>query len=450
MTSNIQLNNEFEQVPSIEDLSSDSSKESAISSANSSSLLGSCTNCQSTLLERKFSQLETKIDTIFSLASALNSRSLEQNSQTLYQMSELQENRASMKNANCLNLVVRIIYDEWNELFEFFSLYKEHKLNRSIFSLFKNKSTFIEILNRRLLSRKLACQTLSNLISSKFLPQNGQPSEQEVRKKLNVFNFIRKITEFNENYFSFIISHIDSHTLNSVEFNEELASSSANILSIQELTALNESLSELTKRSFDEEQRLYLIAFGGAHAICELFTILWNFVEYFKKISSKSSSSNVILNDVAHKLSLNSIIIISNLTINTDLNGELYGKRYWLISVHSSLNKLLNNLVFALKSGDIIESNLMHDLIKSHICLIRNLSYKPENVNNFVMNEVNFARLLAKCALVYSSKYLLKDRCLSLKIVLQGLVNLSTLSMINKESICNVKGMLQALVALLK
>lgn len=179
MISSIQVNKERS---SLDDFSSVSSKESAISSTTSTSELPSsttaaaisiagpnlsgCTNCQSNLLERKFVQLEHKIDTIFSLASALNSRSLEQNSQALYQMSEAQENRTSMKNAQCLSLVVRISYDEWNELYEFFNLYKQRRLERNAFSLFKNKSTFIEILNRRLLSRRLANQTLSNLIPS--------------------------------------------------------------------------------------------------------------------------------------------------------------------------------------------------------------------------------------------------------------------------------------------
>lgn len=179
MISSIQANKERS---SLDDFSSVSSKESAISSTTSTSELpcstteavisiagpnlAGCTNCQSNLLERKFAQLEHKIDTIFSLASALNSRSLEQNSQALFEMSEAQENRTSMKNAQCLNLVVRISYDEWNELYEFFNLYKQHRLERNTFSLFKNKSTFIEILNRRLLSRRLANQTLSNLIPS--------------------------------------------------------------------------------------------------------------------------------------------------------------------------------------------------------------------------------------------------------------------------------------------
>lgn len=230
---------------------------------------------------------------------------------------------------------------------------------------------------------------------------------------------------------------------------------------MNELVSLSEPLNELAKRSFNEKERLHLIEFGGAHAICELFTILWNFIEYFKnKNCFARPQNNLLLNDTIHKLSLNSIIVLCNSTVSPDLVGELHHKRYWLITVYSCLNKLLNNLILALKRGDTVLSDSIHDLIKSHVCLISKLSYRSETINGFdnssfsssylAMNEVNFSKLLTKCAVVYSSKLLLKQRNLSLKIILQGLVNLSSLSMGNKESICNVKGSLKTLVNLLK
>lgn len=140
----------------------DLSSESGTTSSESEFENG-CEKCQ---FEMKFSNLEVKIDTIFSLASTLNSQNLEQNSQILYNMSESNLNFDSIQNSNCLQLVIKIVYDEWNEFFEFFHLYKQNKLEENMFSLFKNKRNFIQILQRRLLSRKLGNQTMFNLIIS--------------------------------------------------------------------------------------------------------------------------------------------------------------------------------------------------------------------------------------------------------------------------------------------
>jgi len=212
-----------------------------------------CSNCQASLLQAKFAQLESKIDTIFSLASTLNSKHLEHNSQALFNLSSSSADCLdSMKNSRCINLVVRLIYEEWTELFEFFTFYTKSCLDKSALSLLSDKVCLLEVLNRRLLSRELANQTLANLVD-----------DTRASKKLRIYELIKKLNAFSQSFFSFLISRIDSQTLDSVAINDHVLVATTGLFSNDTLQSLNESLGELVKRSFDEEQRFYLGKLGG-------------------------------------------------------------------------------------------------------------------------------------------------------------------------------------------
>lgn len=448
------------------DISSES-----VSTSSESELETGCEKCQ---FQTKFSQLEVKIDTIFSLASTLNSQNLEQSSQILYNMSESNLNFDSMQNTNCLGLVIKIVYDEWNELFEFFHLYKHNKLGDNMFSLFKNKKNFIQILQRRLLARKLGNQTIFNLIMSsnktevifyilfdhtfylnKYIIQSfkmdfdiaSQPINLKNGKDLKIYELTRSITNYSTSFYEFLISKINGQTLNFIELNTVVLNDTKSVFSLSALTNLKENLNELAKRSFDEEQRQLCTSLGTAAALCEIYSIIFNFIDYFK---IKSIFANKQFDELIHKISLNLLITLNNLTVNQRLNDKLCLKRYWLITMHFSLNKFFNSVTNRKRE----ESIQSHDLIKLHACLIRNLSRKTTQKNkadiSFVsLQEINFSKLLTKCAIFYSTQ-ISKENNSTLKIVLQAMLNLSALSMKNKEIICHVNGSLLMLLSILR
>ena len=145
------------------------------------------------------------------------------------------------------------------------------------------------------------------------------------------------------------------------------------------------------------------------------------------------------------------MIILNNLTTNNKLNDQLCLKRYWLSTIYFSLGKSLISAIANQKKDDSVQPN---DLIKLHACLIRNLSStnsqnNKTDISSVTLQEINFSKLLTKCALFYSRK-ISKENNSTLKIILQAMLNLSALSMKNKENICNVNGSLQMLLNFLR
>ena len=390
-------------------------------------------------LNKKLSQLELKIDVVYSLASTLNSRYLEQNSKILLDLSVRKQHCESMQTANCFGLITRIVYDEWNELYDFFELCKQDRVDLA-FSIFRNKRNFVDILRRRLESRKLANETVANLLT------NSQAMDA-TRKQAKIAETIRHLNKYSEGFLHLFITKIDGvkedEPFNFVALTEEALADSSR------LTELNNLIADLAKRSYDEQHRSHLIRLGGAHALSEILTIVWSFLD-------RPAWINII-----YKLTLNAITALNNLTfsnkLSADLNNELCIRKYWLRTVHHCLNRLLNRLLENINEPP----GLVHDLIKQHACLIRNLSYKldgrhvqaedDQNMSGLItLSEINFAKLLTKCGIVYASKHLIKEHCLNLKIILNALLNLSTLSMSAKEKICDVNGSLKMIASLLK
>ncbi len=402
------------------------SKDSLILST-STNTDSTCANCQATILQEKFAQLETKIDTIFSLASTLNSKHLHHNSQALFNLSASSTDCLdSMKNSRCINLVVRLIYEEWNELYDFYDLFKQKRLEQSSFTLLSDRICLLEILNRRLLSRELANQTLANLIGV-----------TNTSKELRIYESIKKLNVYSHKFYSYLISRIDTQTLDCVYIEDHVMTSSLELFSCDTLNSLNENLNDLAKRSLDEEQRFYLCKLGGSQAICEFFTIICTFIKFIESSSIENQISKIL-----NKLTLSSILVLNNLTASQSIGDQLCTRKYWLTSVFSFLTNLINK---AVTNSD--NSTDIHDLIKTLVCLLRNLaaSVNTKSSSSLILNQHNFPKLLTKLCLFYNIH---NQRPCNLKVSIQALLNFSTLSSANKEAICNVPDALSLFISL--
>ena len=275
--------------------------------------------------------------------------------------------------------MVQIIYDEWHEIYEFYEAFYQKSLGKNnFFSGLSNRANLAGVLQRRLNARLQAAQALFNLA------HNSHASKRE----LKILDLITKIRQYNENFlnsFSLKISEINETNPNLISYENDA------LLDVDVLKQLKENVSELSKRSFDEEQRLSLIEFGGLQVISELLEVHWNFLSQF-------------INETVSKITRDSLTILTNLTLVEKLHTQVCTKRHLLRAIHRCLKVQLESLAH--------DTNfpIAHDLIKITSCLIRNLSSKPEKSNSsdehsqaiLTLNETNFSDLLTRCAILHS------------------------------------------------
>jgi hypothetical protein len=400
-------------------------------------------------------RIEKKFDSIYSLASMLNSRNLEQNSQILLNLTESFDYCQSMRESNFMTILGQIIYDEWRELYEYLddqNLIENSKLD--------------DICKIRLNARTKAKKAMSNLIMN---------NSNNNRLELNVWDMLQVVNGFNE---SFLVNK---------SFDYDLF----------KLNELNDAISDLLKRSFDEQQKNILINLGVLLGLCELIEIIWN----FSNIEQYEEEFN--------KITLNSLIILNNLTmLNTNLTLSICSRRFSLNGLYKCLERcylIINEKLFSVDYGNYnkLTSRLClqieFDIIKIISSLIKNLnSIKSDesvpdnnnnknnnnnnnnaNINNSInnkinflsqnnsknnndqlktlainnFNEFNFCFLLTKCLLIYSikrtSNIVNNLNQSTLKSILNALLNLSSNSIENKSIICNRNGALNFLLDLI-
>ena len=401
-------------------------------------------------------RIEKKFDSIYSLASMLNSRNLEQNSQILLNLTESFDYCQSMRDSNFMAILSQIIYDEWRELYEYLddqNLIENNKLD--------------DICKLRLNARAKAKKAMSNIITASSVNKNSNNNNNN-KSEMRIWDMLQIVNNFNE---SFLVDQ--SFLYDSIKLNE-----------------LNEAISDLLKRSFDDQQKNYLINLGVLLGLCELIEIVWNFlnIEQFQ--------------EQFNRITLNSLIILNNLTmLNANLTLSICSRKFSLNGLYKCLEKcylIINEKLF---SVDYVNYNKLtsrlclqveFDIIKIISSLIKNLnSIKSEEstqenitsssnnnnnnnnnksnlhlannnktnndqlkalaINNF--NEFNFCSLLTKCLLIYSikrtSNIINNLNQSTLKSILNALLNLSSNSIENKSIICNHNGALNFLLDLI-
>ena len=273
-------------------------------------------------------RLDESVAHVFSLASILNSRSVEQNSQLLLSLTKSKESCTAMRQSNCMSVLTRIIYDEWTELYDWFDVYKRQQTNFRF-----DAEKLVEILNRRLHARKTSTKAIRNLILNTTSLDSTKTGENvklilTSRKEAKIFEAIAVISSFNDAFFSCIFKRIgdESFTLSLEE----------TLFSALKLNELREIISELVKRTFDDAQRGILVEFGAVSAIAELLEIFWQFLGYF----SVSDSNDPLYGDMINKITIEALKILHNLTfLNAIMRKSACSRRYMLASIFNCLSK---------------------------------------------------------------------------------------------------------------
>ena len=361
--------------------------------------------------------LSQSVANVFSLASILNSRSLEQNSQILLSLTRSKESCIAMRQSNCISVLIRIIYDEWIELYDWFEIYKKDTGLGLI-----ETTKLAEIMSRRLNSRKTSTKAIRNLILNTISLDSSKTGENlklvlTSRKEAKIFDTIMVITNFNDSFFGLIFKKIT--TENAISFYDAL-----------KLNELRDSINDLVKRSFDDDQRNILAEFGVVNVISELIEILWYFLDYF------SDDSNDLFFDSINKITIEAIKILNNLTfLNVDLKKTVCSRRFLLRSVFNCLLKCKNTII---KSN----TNITSDLVILICLLIRNLS-SDEQI------EANFVAEFTEISIIYASDINGQISQSTLKALLKTLIDMCANSMENKAVICNLNKALKCLTTLI-
>lgn len=402
-----------------------------------------------------FNEISFKVDTIYSLASILNSRNLEQNSQILFNLSKSQDSFVSMGKTNFINILKQIIYDEWTELYEWFDYYRHSISDQSSLCYTASNAQLFEIFTRRANARLQACQALQNFLQINPTCSNISSSESttfdisqnilfesnqtHLNEKNKILLSVIAINEYNQKFYNSIIDFISS-TSN----NNETSSILSGLTDMESIYKLRECVCDISKRSFNEQQRFILIDYGVFEAILELIEIFWNFIMYINQNDKKNFIDLSIpmneYNEVLCFITLESIVTLSNLTFFNRISKNIFfSRKFSLISVFNCLN--YSYLYLSSINDSNCENNcnsnnnrtLINDLVKIISCLIRNVALNSPIQIIQIINEQNFVSLLTKCALIHQrlNKFTLKS-------ILSTLVNLSNFSMENKEKICSV------------
>ncbi len=359
----------------------------------------------------------------------MNVRNLEQNSRILLDLSQSKENCDILIQSKNSGLIVKLIYDEWNELYEYCSAFKEKSNSKLSFIVFDNRKNLFTLLSRRLIARRYAEQALNNLILNEY-------ETNFCDMKIELMDLIFKLVKFNENILEHLIEHLKKTNTDVLL--------DADYFSPEKIQLIKHILEEMSKQSsVDVLRRLNLIELGGGHVLCELIELLWIFDEL-----------NVIDPDELFQITLNCIRILNAFLVNTnnekkmlDLTNQLCNRRHWLNTIYICLKKLLESE--SKKNNDLVNqaSNLIKFISSSlnrSIDSNGNGKLDEKSLAIISFNEIKFAKLLTEHAVANdrTDKELIKS-------ILSSLLNLSSLSLENKRDICHVAGLLAFLTELL-
>jgi hypothetical protein len=342
--------------------------------------------------------------------STFNSCNLEQNSEILFNLVDgLEYNRSNLKTEKLTSLLVKIVYDEWNELYDFFD-YCSNRI--SSMNMTVDVEKFNEIFQIRLKSRYNGFQALKRLIFSSIESQ----SQQEVKMK----EIFCELTIYNDNLLAYLINQLNISTTKSDMVNFSF-----------DLNPLDQLLDDLMKRSFDSQQFNILIKLGVEHSLCETIEIIWY---YLYKMSSQRDTKNL-----RDKVTFKMIIILSNALISSrNTSNTIYTRRL-------TKQALLNILKISFENQETRDENekVECELFKAITSVLNILSNKKYANENFLKA---FIKPIVKCVLSYDH---LTEEDLNFKHSINTLLNISLLSIQIKRNICQVKGLLKHLIHLI-
>lgn len=357
----------------------------------------------------------------------MNIRNLEQNSRILLDLSQSKENCDLLIKSNNGYVIIKIIYDEWHELYEYCLAHKQKSKSNLTFFLFENRLTLVNLLNRRMITRRLGQQSLNNLILNEY------ETDHSLDYKLNLNDIIFKIIKFNETLFESIINGIK---LNSTK----LIPNQNDVFNLCKLELIHFVVNELNKQaSVGIQRRLACIKIGACQAICELIELVWlicdeNDKQLINSITDLTLNSTKFVNSLLSTANTNELIIL-------DVNSQLCQRRHWLNALYKCLYNQFN-----------LEPNVT--IINTIAILIKNLTTRLNDNFDFFnqklddnslalisFNEIKFAALLTRLLFIKS---------IDLKSILNALLSLSLISFENKKDICNVMGSLELFIELLK